>query len=247
MSFEIKLDSNILRVKKLLESTAERILEESADIIESQVKRNTAVDTGRLKGSWQHKVNMAEKKVTIGSPLENAIWEEFGTGEYALNGDGRKGGWVYFDKRATIEYTDIEIDGLLVKMEGATVKTGEKGTIEAVVVDLEPDNIKMSLNGEAEYTDPEEILGTTKASVIKTKSNINAGDYINNLALVARRLDNGKVFAIVFKKALCTSGFELDMKNKNVAGNKYTFEAVAPLSDTNTDTLPIRIISEDEF
>ena len=25
--------------------------------------------------------------------MENAIWEEFGTGEYALNGDGRKGKW----------------------------------------------------------------------------------------------------------------------------------------------------------
>ena len=28
-----------------------------------------------------------------GSPLENAIWNEFGTGEFALEGKGRKGGW----------------------------------------------------------------------------------------------------------------------------------------------------------
>ena len=34
-----------------------------------------------------------------GSDIENAIWEEFGTGEYALHGDGRKGGWVYKSKK----------------------------------------------------------------------------------------------------------------------------------------------------
>ena len=33
--------------------------------------------------------------MVIGSDLENAIYEEYGTGEYALHGDGRKGGWVY--------------------------------------------------------------------------------------------------------------------------------------------------------
>ena len=34
-----------------------------------------------------------ELKVTIGNPNENALWEERGTGEYALYGKGRKGGW----------------------------------------------------------------------------------------------------------------------------------------------------------
>ena len=41
----------------------------------------------------------------IGSNLENAIWEEFGTGEYALHGDGRKGGWVYKDAKGNFHYT----------------------------------------------------------------------------------------------------------------------------------------------
>jgi hypothetical protein len=29
----------------------------------------------------------------------NAVYEEFGTGEYAFNGNGRKGGWFYVDER----------------------------------------------------------------------------------------------------------------------------------------------------
>lgn len=36
---------------------------------------------------------------TVGNPLQNAIWEEFGTGEYALEGDGRKTPWRYKDEK----------------------------------------------------------------------------------------------------------------------------------------------------
>jgi len=146
----------------------------------------------------------------------------------------------------TPEYTDIEVDGVLVKMEGLTRKTGEKATIEAVVVDMNPDNLNNSLNGEISYTGSEIITGSSGSVYISTKSDISEGDYISNLALAARRLDNQKMMIVIFKKALCTSGMELDMKNKNVAGNKFTFEAYAEMSDTDTDTLPIVIISEKE-
>ena len=33
--------------------------------------------------------------VHIGSDYWNAIYEEFGTGEHAINGDGRKGYWIF--------------------------------------------------------------------------------------------------------------------------------------------------------
>ena len=41
----------------------------------------------------------------VGSNIENAIWEEFGTGEYALHGDGRKGGWVYQAPKGEFYFT----------------------------------------------------------------------------------------------------------------------------------------------
>ncbi len=145
----------------------------------------------------------------------------------------------------TPEYTDIEVDGVLVKMEGLTHKTGEKATIEAVVVDMNLHNLSTALNGTIKYTTAEEITGSSSVSFVKTKSDIAEGDYITNLALAARRLDDGKLTVIVFKKALCTSGLELDMKNKEVSGSKYTFEAFADISDTNADTLPIVVLTED--
>lgn len=86
-----------MEVKAALESAVEQFLEEAGSELESQAMRNqTRVDTGQTKGGWTHIVN--GKEVTIGNPLENAIWEEFGTGEYSIKG-GRKGGWVYRDKR----------------------------------------------------------------------------------------------------------------------------------------------------
>lgn len=97
MSVELK--DNSIKVKAALGDAAIKFLYEAAHVMQSQVKQNTAVDTGQLKGSWDFTVDESEKEAVIGSPLENAIWEEFGTGEYALHGDGRKGGWVYVDEK----------------------------------------------------------------------------------------------------------------------------------------------------
>ena len=97
----VVFDDNRVAVKNAIDSTAENVLEECAMELESQVKRNTAVDTGKTKGLWQHIVYQTESgyEAAVGSNYENAIWEEFGTGEYALEGNGRKGGWSYKDER----------------------------------------------------------------------------------------------------------------------------------------------------
>lgn len=95
MSVEFKDYS--IQVKTAIGKKTELFLEAAASEVESAARRNSGrhVRTGQLKGSWSHVVNGNE--AIIGSPLENAIWEEFGTGEYAAGGDGRKGGWVYRD------------------------------------------------------------------------------------------------------------------------------------------------------
>ena len=70
-------------------------LEEVGGELESQTKQNTKVDTGKTKGSWEHIVDEQKMEVQVGSRYKNALWEELGTGIYALNGDGRKTKWVY--------------------------------------------------------------------------------------------------------------------------------------------------------
>lgn len=46
---------------------------------------------------WEYLVDEGDMKAQVGSPYEAGYWEEFGTGEHAQNGDGRKGWWVYIE------------------------------------------------------------------------------------------------------------------------------------------------------
>lgn len=91
----VKFTDNSMQCKNLIDNAVYKFLEESSGYVESEVKRNTRVDTGQLKASWTHFIDDEEGSAYIGSPLENAIWEEYGTGIQAENGDGRKTGWVY--------------------------------------------------------------------------------------------------------------------------------------------------------
>lgn len=94
----VKFEDNSIKVKAELNHTTIQWLYEAAGELEAQVKRNTRVDTGQTKGSWTYKVDEANGEAMVGSDQENAIWEEFGTGQYALHGDGRKTAWKYQDR-----------------------------------------------------------------------------------------------------------------------------------------------------
>lgn len=90
-----------IQVKEALNEAALIGLELAASEIKTQAARNSRTDIGDLKGSWEQIVDESAYKATIGSPEQNAIWEEFGTGEYALHGDGRKGGWYVPESELT--------------------------------------------------------------------------------------------------------------------------------------------------
>lgn len=105
----IKFIDHTEEVKSVIAELAFSSLEEAAGELESAVKRNTKVKTGQTKNSWQHKVTgsmmAGEFKASVGSDYQNAIWEEFGTGDYALKGNGRKGGWFYVDEEGNGHFT----------------------------------------------------------------------------------------------------------------------------------------------
>lgn len=95
--YEVEFTDNSVACKKAIENVCISWLEEVGGEIESQASRKSRNNTGQLKGSWKHVVDKGKLECTIGSPLQNAIWEEFGTGEYALKGNGRKTPWHYKD------------------------------------------------------------------------------------------------------------------------------------------------------
>lgn len=101
----VKFEDYRIEVQNAINDKIIAKLEECSGEFEKQTKRNSRVKTGKTKGSFQHKVIDAELTAYIGSNEENAIWEEFGTGEYALKGDGRKGGWFYEDEKGNGHFT----------------------------------------------------------------------------------------------------------------------------------------------
>lgn len=96
---DFKFEDNSKNIKLVLEKATVAGLEAAAAEIESQAIRNTPVDTGQLKGAWKHVVDESRMEATIGNTLENAIWTEYGSGEYALDNDGRKTPWRYKDRK----------------------------------------------------------------------------------------------------------------------------------------------------
>lgn len=132
------------------------------------------------------------------------------------------------------EITNIEVDGALVKVKGLTVKTGETATLEINPVELTPEVIKMAVIGTSATSDTAQGYDE-----IKSKARIEDGDYIENLGYVGKTLE-GKPIIIVFDYAICTSGLELEGKNKEAAAPTFTFECVADLTP-EADTLPWHI------
>lgn len=102
---DVIFENFTVKVQGAIDDRINVALEECAGELESRVKRNTRVDTGNTKNSWRHVVDTSKHEATVGSSLENAIWEEFGTGEHALGGNGRQGGWRYKDAEGKWHFT----------------------------------------------------------------------------------------------------------------------------------------------
>lgn len=114
MANRVKFEDNRVQIKDVIDEKCFNWLEEVSAEIEAQAKRNTRVDTGNTKRLWKHFIDQKQKEGIIGNELENAVWEEFGTGEYAVNGDGRKGAWYvpvegYTGKKAPTYNGRVEI------------------------------------------------------------------------------------------------------------------------------------------
>lgn len=94
----IQFTDNSVQVKAAINDALIAALHECAGELASQAKRNSRVGKvagGKTKNSWDYKIENDYEQATayVGNTEENAVWEEYGTGEYALKGNGRKGKW----------------------------------------------------------------------------------------------------------------------------------------------------------
>ena len=131
------------------------------------------------------------------------------------------------------EITTVEVDGALVKVKGLDFKTGEVAQLETNLVEITPELLKTTVIGQIVESDIEGY------DLIESKSNIEEGDYYENLAFVGKKTD-GTPIIIVLDNALCTSGFEGEGKNKEATVVKCTFECYQDVNG-DLDKLPYHI------
>lgn len=132
------------------------------------------------------------------------------------------------------EFYDVPVDGALVKVKGLTVKVGETAQLEINPIEMTPEIFKMAVIGDSETS-----TTATGYDEITSRATIATGDYIANLGYVGKTIE-GKPIIIIFDNALCTSGLELEGKNKEAAVPAFTFECFADLTP-EADTLPWHI------
>jgi HK97 gp10 family phage protein len=101
----MKFVDNSKAVKRELERAAIRGLIKASLLVEGQAVLLAPVDKGGLRDSIGHKVDESELVAYVGTNCEYAIYVEFGTGEFAENGNGRKGGWVYKTPNGEVHFT----------------------------------------------------------------------------------------------------------------------------------------------
>ena len=88
---------NSMEGKERLKNAAAKWLLQACILVEGQAVLLAPVATSRLKQSIDYIVDDDELVGYVGTNVDYAIYVEFGTGEFAENGNGRKGGWMYKD------------------------------------------------------------------------------------------------------------------------------------------------------
>ena len=156
--------------------------------------------------------------------FENGAW----SGEFlgATNGGGKIS--------IVGEFYDIPVDGALVKVKGMTVKNGGTCTAEVTFAELNNSIMQMATLFEEGESDAEGF------TMLQDKAAIAEGDYVENFGFVGQTANGAKQIIFIMENALCTSGMEIEAKNKEAAVVKLTLEAYAN-NDGNLDTLPVKI------
>lgn len=132
------------------------------------------------------------------------------------------------------EYIVLDVDGALVKFKGQTVKQGGTAVAEINFTEINPATLKMGTLFKEGTTDAEGYV------MLEDKAHIEEGDYIENFGFVGKTADGSKDIIVIFENALCTSGLELEAKNKEQSVVKLTLEAIAS-NEGDLDTLPVKI------
>ncbi|WP_286909629.1 HK97-gp10 family putative phage morphogenesis protein [Clostridium sp. UBA1652] len=89
--------NNSKACKEAIRKAQVKWLYAAGELLVSTIRPLIPVMTSNLKTSLDYVVDEDKMTLTVGVGEEYAVYVEFGTGEFAENGQGRKGGWTYKD------------------------------------------------------------------------------------------------------------------------------------------------------
>lgn len=146
----------------------------------------------------------------------------------AIIGATQDGGTVTI----TPEFFAPELDGALVAVKELQQKVGEEATIETSFAELTAELVAKTAIGK--------VGATTDGSYdVITSAALGEGHFYSGFGYYGHLLD-GRPVIIIFKNALCTSGFAMEPKNKTNSIFKGTFACQSD-TDYGTDKLPYAI------
>ena len=168
-------------------------------------------------GVYFHGVDYSE---TV-APTEEAI-------KAAIIGATQEGGTLTI----TPEFFAPELDGATVAIKELQTKVGETAQMDVTYAELTAEQVsKMVIGNVGETTD--------KNYEVVTSSVLKSGHFYSGFGFYGEYLD-GRPMIILFKNALCTSGFTTDSKNKTNSVFKGTIACHSDI-EYGTTKLPYAI------
>lgn len=129
----------------------------------------------------------------------------------------------------------VEVDQSTVAREGFYVKQGEEAYIETNWTQIGGDPLAKALVADVKQGEG--------AKVITSRETIETGDYFDNFTYIGKTV-SGKPVIIVFERALCTSGLEVESKKSEQSSPTVKVNCVAKI-DSGENKLPYIIIWPD--
>lgn len=125
-----------------------------------------------------------------------------------------------------------ELDGALVAVKELQTKVGETAQMEVSFAELPAELMKNMVIGK--------VSASTDGNYdVVTSAKLAAGHFYDGFGYYGKHLD-GRPMIVLFKQALCTSGFSMEAKNKTNSVFKGTFVCHSDIA-YGTDKLPYAI------
>lgn len=137
-------------------------------------------------------------------------------------------------------YRKVPIDGMFTTPVGADMIEETEGTFELNMIEHTLSNLKMMLLADSETSDGKTFPAGYE--IIKPKAIVSESDYIKNMAYIGTISGSKDPIIIIIDYAICTSGLELETKDKSEAVYTAVFEARTDPSNIDTQALPITIL-----